>query len=231
MINIIMKNNLSTPLPYVYLCKHNKTGQFYIGYREKNVQLGLTSAEDLPIYRTSSKIVNPNFHEYSWTIVSEFENGNDAIDFEQKLIFENWGDPLLLNKSCRYKSKNRFKSKKGSDVSKETRDKIIAANTGRKRSEETKRKISQSQKGKIPWNKGKLRGPMSEEQKIKISLGGKGLKKSSETKQRMVAATYKKLKEGTHPSQQTIICPHCNKLVNGIGNAKRWHFDKCRDIL
>lgn len=53
-------------------------------------------------------------------------------------------------------------------------------------SEETKRKISNSKKGSIPWNKG-LKGiqKCSEETKLKISNSTKGKPKSEETKRKM----------------------------------------------
>lgn len=42
------------------------------------------------------------------TISGEFFNGNDAYDYEQYLIYENWNNPLLINDSC-YHGKLRFK--------------------------------------------------------------------------------------------------------------------------
>lgn len=48
---------------------------------------------------------------------------------------------------------------------KEVRDKIAKSLTGRTLSEETKKKISDAHKGKIPWNKGI---PMSKEQREKL---------------------------------------------------------------
>ena len=101
--------------PYVYICSHKENGQFYIGYREINK---VPSDIDLPKYKTSSKIVNPNFQDYNWYIIAEFFNGNDAYDFEQKLIYDNWRDPNLINKSCYYLKKrfnatcNRFSTNK-----------------------------------------------------------------------------------------------------------------------
>lgn len=38
----------------------------------------------------------------------------------------------------------------------------------------------------------------------------------------------KMLKAGTHPSQRIVTCPYC-KFETGIGNAKRHHFDNCRE--
>jgi hypothetical protein len=37
-----------------------------------------------------------------------------------------------------------------------------------------------------------------------------------------------KLKNGTHPSQKEFICPHCGTTGKGSTNAKRWHFDNCK---
>ena len=48
--------------------------------------------------------------------------------------------------------------------------------------EETKRKISETLKGRVAWNKGK---PMSEEQKLKISEANKGRIFSEEHKQKL----------------------------------------------
>ena len=56
-------------------------------------------------------------------------------------------------------------------VGTETREKLRIASTGKVYSEESKKKMSDSHKGKIPVNKGV---PMSEEQKIKLSKKLKG---------------------------------------------------------
>lgn len=120
-------------VPYVYLCTHKITNEFYFGYREFNVQINLPSSQDLPKYRTSSKKVKPIFDEFDWVIIAEFfgdDAGNNAYDFEQLLIHQNWGNPLLLNKNCQY-TNIRFKT-----------------NLGRKLSEVTKKKMSDSKKGK-----------------------------------------------------------------------------------
>ena len=46
---------------------------------------------------------------------------------------------------------------------------IEARKNGGGWSKETGKKVSQSLKGNVPWNKGKKTGPMSEEQKQRIS--------------------------------------------------------------
>lgn len=81
-------------MPYVYMCIHKITKQFYIGYRCSNKK---PSHIDLPIYKTSSKKVKPIFNEFDWFIVAEFFNKQDAHKFEVELIKEMWDSPLKLN--------------------------------------------------------------------------------------------------------------------------------------
>ena len=174
------------------MCTHNETGMFYIGYRERNVKLGRPAEIDLPKYKTSSKEVKQNFNDYNWSIVAEFFTGNDAYDFEQKLISENWDDPLLINRHCFY-NKERFKPtnphkapwnknklcprlsrdpwNKGQTgltvASAETKQKLRDLNLGKIVSAETRSKQSQSMFGK---NKGNILGSRSEEFKNKLRV-------------------------------------------------------------
>jgi group I intron endonuclease len=103
----------------------------------------------------------------------------------------------------------------GITVSDETKKKMSDAQKGKKRgprSEETKKKMSASRRGKKQSEehkakmsasmKGKNTGPMSEEQKAKRSASMKG------------------------KPQPQVQCPHCN--MEGAGNVmKRWHFENC----
>ena len=128
-------------LPYVYKFTHKETGEFYIG-----VRYGNKYAAELDLgkrYWTSSKIVKPRFTEFNYEILKEFDDSSSAIDYEKNLIEENWSDPLILNQAIVQSDKWRC--------------------TGH--TEETKRKMSESKKGKPPNNKGKK---LSEETKQKI---------------------------------------------------------------
>ena len=161
--------------PYVYRGTHKVTGEYYIGYRELNVKFGRTSDIDLPKYKTSSRKVKCQFDEYEWIILAEFEDGNDAYDFEQQLISQNWGDPLMINANCRINSTNRFKRKRGFTHSAETKAKISLSHTGKVRpplSQEHKDKVSNSLKGHVH----------SDETKAKIGAKSKGRYVSPETK-------------------------------------------------
>lgn len=128
-------------LPYVYKLTHKETGEFYIGVRYGNkypAELDLGKR-----YWTSSKVVKPKFNEFNYEILKEFDDSISAINYEKNLIEENWNDPLILNKAIVQSDKWRC--------------------TGH--TEETKRKMSESKKGKPPNNKGKT---LSEETKQKI---------------------------------------------------------------
>ncbi|HET8688305.1 MAG TPA: hypothetical protein VFM18_16980 [Methanosarcina sp.] len=138
--------------PYVYMGIHKITKEIYIGYREKNVLVDRPSHIDLFEYRTSSKIVKPDFDNYNWHIIAEFFNGNDAYDFEQQLIFENWNNPLLLNKQYRLSNGvKRFKT--SGEHSEETKQKMrkpkrCSNRKGKPLSKQHKESISTSKKGK-----------------------------------------------------------------------------------
>ena len=80
--------------PYVYRCEHKVTKQFYIGFRGVPK---LPPEQDLPKYRTSSKIVKPDFDNYTWEILAVFWEAADAYDYEQVAIAEGFQDPLNLN--------------------------------------------------------------------------------------------------------------------------------------
>lgn len=41
-------------------------------------------------------------------------------------------------------------------------------------------------------------------------------------------AFQQQIKNGTHPSHQLWICPHCNRTGKGLSNASRHHFDNCK---
>ena len=168
--------------PYVYCCTHKVTGNYYIGYRERNVILGIPSTVDLMLYKTSSKIVKPLFDEYESIVLAEFNTGDDAYDFEQRLIFENWNDPLLINKNCQVGGK-RFKK---NYCSEKTKAKISAKHKGRKLSEEHKALVSKFQKGrkKSEETKQRMRKPKSQEHANNIRLGQLGKKLSDLTKKK-----------------------------------------------
>jgi hypothetical protein len=203
-------------VPYVYICTHKETNQFYIGYRMANVKLNIPSHLDLPEYKTSSTTIRPDFSNYTWTIVAEFFDPSHAYTFEQQLIYDNWENPLLLNDHYNL-GKNQFRT--SGPISDEHRKKLSDAKKG-KPSDRKGKPISDEHRKKISdARKGMKLGPRSTETKQKISDAKKGKTLSTETKQKM-----SDVRKGR--KQKLVECPHCG-LVGGISNMKRKHFDNC----
>lgn len=138
-------------LPYVYILFDRKTGQFYIGYRYKNVALYLRSGDDLGVkYFTSSNLINKNnFFRFDVIILAEFFDKSDAYWFEQQLIKDNRKNPLMLNRHYQDPN-NREKQFINFGHSEETIKKM----TGLKRSANFREYRSNVMTGQIPWNSG-----------------------------------------------------------------------------
>ena len=93
-------NSITDIKPYVYQGFHKVTKKFYIGVRYGNVRLKKPICEDLgKTYKTSSKIVKPEFDSFNWTIVKVFDTAEEALEFEDNLIRQHWNNPLLINKN------------------------------------------------------------------------------------------------------------------------------------
>jgi hypothetical protein len=211
---------------------HKETGQFYFGF-SANKKQKLPSHLDLGSrYFTSSKYVkNLGFDNFSWIILAEFFDAEAALLLERELISTHWKNPLLLNKN--------IGGEKWSTV-------------GIECSDETKQKISKSNKGKI----------LSEEHKAKLALASTGFKHSEETKEfcRQINLGKKRTEEelanmrkprkntknmknkirseehcknlslankGKPRPQPKTECPYCSK-VGAAGLMKRYHFDNCK---
>lgn len=195
----------SKPMPYVYMGIHKTTNQIYIGYRERNVKHDRTSSSDLGnLYFTSSPAIQETFDKFNWVIVAEFFDPTEAYWFEQSLIEEHWNNPLLLNKQfySRATSLGMFRhtgrttgftgrkhsddTKKKMSISLSTETKNLISekvsgknhpNYGKKLSNETCKKISESRKRfyelNPPGPSEKKGTTLSEEHKRKMSESSK----------------------------------------------------------
>jgi hypothetical protein len=154
----------------------------------------------------------------------------------------------MLNAFKRMKSSNknmnRYSNSKTFEILKEEMSKMMSLmNKGRKRSEESKKKMSEARKGIEPWNKGKT-NIYSEETKRKISETLKGKTHSEEFKKKMSEVTKgennpfygkthseetkRKISEAKKgKKQEKIKCPHCNRFFDP-GNYKQWHGKNCK---
>lgn len=236
-----MKNQQKV-LPYVYICTHRITKEYYIGYRAKNK---LPSYLDLPKYKTSSKLVKPNFGEFEWCIVAEFFNDYDAFTHEQHLITECINDPLningfvngnfsMLNRKMSEHTKRQMsvsaKGKVVSDITKqkmsvaqsnrtvEHRAKIGAKHKGKIMSLESRNKMTKAKKGKPSPNKGKK---MTDEQKQKISKAhiGKKHPHSEKTKQKISIAHKNIIHTEQHKQRCRTICKDRKWYHDNNGNT------------
>lgn len=210
----------SKPMPYVYIVTNKETGEFYIGYRSNN---SLPSNEDLPKYKTSSKYVKPIFYKFEYTIIAEFLDGDSAYDYEQFLIYENWLNPLLLNKSCHY-GKSRFRLNIHSTI---TKNKLSKASREYFSNPNNKEKISECRKGRTPWNKDKL---MSNEFKSICSERNKGKKLSNQHKEsiRNSLIGKKRHKNICNNISKSKIDKNNKRRIDGIPlpNTKKISVDK-----
>lgn len=230
--------------PYVYLCVHKETQQFYIGYRYKNTA---PSNVDFPTYKTSSKSVRESFDRFAWVILAEFADKESAYDFEQALIYEHLDDPLILNQQCHHGKQRWNFSRTGIKESAETRlkksiarrgelnpmygkDRSGANSTflGKKHSEETKARISKTQTGKKASDEtkaklreaAKTRPPQSQETIEKRRQHHIGAKRTEETKLKISQRAKERVK---------VQCEHCLKQIS-TSNYTRWHGKNCKEI-
>ena len=206
------------------MCTHKISKQFYIGSRTTKTQ-SLPSQLDFPNYKTSSKKIKNNFEEYDWIILAEFFSGEDAYHYEQKFIFEHWGNKLLLNKHHRYGTKAIF-SRSGSTHTAESKAKMSIAK--QKMTDETKAKMSKSHAG-VP------RSPHSAETKTKMGLSHKGRTHSEETRakireamsgRKLSAETKAKIanaskqRKHTDEAKAKISAVHLGKVLSDETKAK-----------
>lgn len=134
--------------PYTYLIKHNPTGKVYYGVRIANK---VDPVEDLwKIYFTSSVGVKKLIEE----------TGKDSFEIEVRRIFEtkdeavSWETKVL--RRCKVLQDDRWINANIAGYifpTEEIRKKMSAAQRNRVTSEETKKKLSEVQKGsKRPWS-------------------------------------------------------------------------------
>lgn len=162
--------------PYTYLVTHKASNKRYYGCSYgKNCHpdnLGKT-------YLTSSKIIN--------NIIKT--EGIDAFIWEVRLLRNTPNEVRLLeakflSRINAAESDDWFNRSNGSKNflcighSDETRKKMVASHTGMRHSEETKRKISEG-------NKGKIMPPISDETRRKQSISRTGLHRTEDTRKRI----------------------------------------------
>jgi len=136
--------------PYTYLIKFKPTGQCYYGSRFKNVRLGINPEDDLMInYPTSSKYIQSLIDEhgltaFEWEIRRTFDTPEQATNWESRVL-----------KRCRVLESDKWLNQNVAGhivLTEEGRQKISNFHSGRPKSEDHKKNLSKSQKGKTKVN-------------------------------------------------------------------------------
>lgn len=175
-------------IPYTYLLKHIPTGKLYYGCRFAE---GCSPSDFWNSYKTSSKLVKALIAEYGedsfiYEIRKTFTDKNKAREWETKVLrkmkvrlredFLNMTDNISISPEAASKGK---KGKIGIyKISKEQINAIRKANTGLKRSDEVKQKMSIAHRGKHRGENNAMFGKQhSKETKEKMRLAKLGKKR------------------------------------------------------
>ena len=175
--------------PYTYWIKHIETGTKYVGLRYRNVKFNRTPLEDFGIhYFTSGKKLKRDFeanpNSFKTKLLFTYDSIDEAINHELELTAK-------AKNSKRYAN---LVSYPHFIFTPEIKQKMSAWQIGRKRpkSEEHKKKISESLKGRKQPEKIKrkisetTKGRKQSEEHIKNSAKArKGLKRSEKIKRKM----------------------------------------------
>ncbi len=152
---------------YLYIKTHNKTGLKYLGQTIRNPYE----------YNGSGNYWKRHLQKYGNDVITEIIAAFDNLD-DLKVAGQFWSKKWNIIESNEWANLEEENGNGGSTFrSEKTRQKLSIFRTGKIHTEETKRRMSEQRKGRIPWNKGKTgykSKPASEERKIKISLALKG---------------------------------------------------------
>lgn len=214
---------------YVYKLIDPRTNKpFYVGKGKnnrmydhvKNVKRGLVPNRNIYLYRKIKKILESGL-DIEYEKVYDKLNENLAYQLEKQIIAT-----IGINKLCN-STKGGMVPDPSLTKTPEAIEKWKISRNGYHHSTETKVKISKSNVGKKPWNRGKT-GVYSEETIIKmsnskknkiltdehkknISKSCKGKKISYDTKLKL--STYWKNKRIIYESHELVKnCPICNKI-------------------
>ena len=215
-----MKN--TSRKPYIYKVTNLETGQYYIGSQCSGKTIGVN-------YFTSS--TNKEFKEgfktyggekYKIVIIKEFEDPEKCVRVENYIIrnYMLLKDGLCLNRFYCCGGKKIF-STVGMHPSEETRKKLSEANKGQSPSKETRKKMSEAHKGMHPSEE--TRKKLSEAKKGRQAWNkgrpgpNKGIPRSEETKQKMSEA-HKGI-----PSPQRIKISIEGEVFSSITEASKYY--------
>ena len=94
---------------YTYKITEKETGKFYIGARgsKKDPLLDLGIKYFSSSGSLKSIILEKGIESFIFEIIKDsYKSWKEAYDEEQSMIFDNWENPLKMNKSCYYMKKD-----------------------------------------------------------------------------------------------------------------------------
>lgn len=148
---------------YLTIYSGNLLPPFYIGYSQVlKVERGYRGSVSSKEYRKLWKSENESL--FKTKILKTFRTRQEAFQYEKKLIalLNAHKNPLYVNRALYPNLGKPFIKRHqihvGRKRSLETRRKLSQSLTGKRWSEERKRAFSESTKGRVPWNKGKKTG-------------------------------------------------------------------------
>lgn len=227
-----------------YAEKHHVVPQSLGGSNDKDNLVDLTAKEHFICHWLLTKIYTGEAKAKMIYALNGMKRSNEfAQRYETKItarVYENLKKQFSMVHSATMKGKQP--SNKGKPMSEEQKAKIratkaakpykwdpeklanrIKVQTGVKRSQETKDKISAALKGKP-------KGPMSEEGKRIRSEAAKGKAKPQGMGAKLSATIAAQLAAGTHYTQQPKqTCPHCGIQANKA-RYKAFHGPRCRQL-
>lgn len=227
---------------YHYLYKIiSPSGKYYVGrHSTKNINDNyMGSGKWIRSIKDKTKLKKE--------IISFFENFDELLLFEKKIIEENIDNDKCMNynnNSIGFSYGESNPAKRESQRKKTSNR--VKGNKNPSKKDSVRKKISSSLKGKISPNKGKK---LSKEQRQNISKGRTGIKYSQEGKEKLSKSRkiqyekgerivpsfegkkhteeYKQKMKESMLNRKTIICEYCNNEFKPH-TFKRWHGKKCK---
>lgn len=139
---------------FIYKITNIKNGKIYIGKTSKLNPLDRFAKhlDGLKYKYHPNKHLTSAFHKYgeSSFVFEVIEETNDSLINERECFYID----LLKTANPKY-GYNKTNGGEGQKATDETKAKISASNKGRKHSDKSRENMSKAHKGQIPWNKGK----------------------------------------------------------------------------
>lgn len=206
------------------------------------------AAQRLLYSKKSAEYVNSRNYESIRKTISDAKKGRPVSKETREKIRQGNLNRVPASDETRKKLSDAAKRRKG--FTEEGRAKVVAANTGKIVSEETKEKLRIARANQViqqgttmtdiareKLSKAAEGRIFTDEHKQKLSNAHKGKIFSQETREKMrqsstgrvkSTATLQKLKDAAAGKPKTQIqCPYCLQ-TGGLPQMKRWHYDNCK---